>query len=188
LRYIGVSNFKAWQVMKALAVSEANGQARFVAAQYQHSLIVRDIEAEFVDLFQAEGLGSVPWGPLGGGFLSGKYRRGQRPETGRLATQPDKDEEAWTRRDLERNWRIIDAVGEIAEARGASYAQVALNWLLARSEVSSVIIGVRTTEQLADNLATVSWQLSQDEVARLDEVSAPAQGYPYRMMGLYGKR
>jgi aryl-alcohol dehydrogenase-like predicted oxidoreductase len=98
VRYIGVSNFKAWQVMKALAVSDACGWARFIAAQYQYSLVVRDIEREFVSLFEAEELGQVPWGPLGGGFLSGKYRPGDRPTEGRIATTPDHTEEAWHRR------------------------------------------------------------------------------------------
>jgi aryl-alcohol dehydrogenase-like predicted oxidoreductase len=191
VRYIGASNFKAWQLMKALGTSDQNGWARFVAAQYQHSLVVRDIEREFTELFLAEGVGSVPWGPLGGGFLSGKYRRGQRPEEaeqGRLATTPDRDEEAWHRRATERNWRIVDAVGEIAEAREKSYAQVALRWLLARPEVSSVIAGVRTPEQLEDNLGATGWSLSPAEVEQLDKASALEPGYPYRMIGLYGAR
>jgi len=188
VRYIAVSNFKAWQLMKALAVSDRHGWARFVAAQYQHSLVVRDIEREFVDLFVAEGLGSVPWGPLGGGFLSGKYRRGQRPDEGRLATTPAHEEEAWERRASERNWRILDAVGEIAETRGKSYAQVALRWLLARSEVSSVIIGARTPEQLEDNLGATGWKLTAGEIGRLNDVSTVEPGYPYRMIELYGQR
>jgi aryl-alcohol dehydrogenase-like predicted oxidoreductase len=188
VRYIGASNFKAWQLMKALAVSDAKGYARFTAAQYQHSLAIRDIEREFIDLFLSEGLGSVPWGPLGGGFLSGKYKRGDKPGAGRLATTPDHDEEAWRRRSTHRNWQIIDAVGEIVEIRGKSYSQVALNWLLSRPEVSSVIIGVRTPAQLADNLGAVGWRLSEDELTKLNQVSAIDQGYPYRMMDLYGKR
>ncbi|MDX1616316.1 MAG: aldo/keto reductase [Candidatus Promineifilaceae bacterium] len=182
VRYIGVSNFTAWQIMKALAVSDAERLARFVAAQYQHSLVVRDIEREFVDLFLAEGLGSVPWGPLGGGFLSGKYRRGDRPDSGRLATTPDQHEEAWARRSTAQNWAVIDAVGAIADARGKSYAQIALNWLLCRREVSSVIIGVRTPEQLADNLGAAGWFLSDEEQAQLNKVAGLDLGYPYRMM------
>ncbi len=171
-----------------LDVSDAKGYARFTAAQYQHSLAIRDIEREFIDLFLSEGLGSVPWGPLGGGFLSGKYKRGDKPGAGRLATTPDHDEEAWRRRSTHRNWQIIDTVGEIVEIRGKSYSQVALNWLLSRPEVSSVIIGVRTPAQLTDNLGAVGWRLSDDELARLNQVSAIDQGYPYRMMELYGKR
>ena len=186
--YIGVSNFKAWQLMKALAISDSHGLSRFVAAQYQHSLVVRDIEREFVDLFVSEGLGSVPWGPLGGGFLSGKYRRGQAPDEGRLASQAEQDEEAWSRRSTDQNWAIIEAMGQIAEAAGKSYSQIALNWLLGRAEVSSVIIGVRTLEQLDDNLAATGWQLAEDQRAELDLVSAIKPGYPYRMMALYGQR
>jgi len=188
VRYIGASNFKAWELMKSLAVSETNGYARFIAAQYQHSLVVRDIEREFVDLFLQEGLGSVPWGPLGGGFLSGKYRRDASPEEGRLATTPDHDEEAWDRRSNERNWLTVDVVDQIAEDRGKSHSQVALAWLLARPEVSSVIVGVRTPEQLIDNLGATGWQLQEKELDRLNDVSAIPLGYPYRMINLYGQR
>jgi aryl-alcohol dehydrogenase-like predicted oxidoreductase len=105
VRYVGVSNFKAWQVMKALAVSDVHGWARFIAAQYQYSLVVRDIEREFISLFQVEGLGLTPWGPLGGRFLSGKYRRGERPSEGRIATTPDHTEESWRRRATEATGR-----------------------------------------------------------------------------------
>jgi aryl-alcohol dehydrogenase-like predicted oxidoreductase len=188
VRYLGVSNFKAWQVMKTLAVSDAHNWARFVAAQYQYSLVVRDIDLEFTSLFETEGLGQVPWGPLGGGFLSGKYRRGERPTGGRIASTPDHAEEAWERRASERNWRILDAVGEIAEARGKSYAQVALAWLLAQPTVVAPIIGARTPEQLSDNLGAVGWELHADEVSKLNEASAIEEGYPYRMIGLYGAR
>ncbi len=186
--YIGVSNFKAWQLMKALAISDSKGLSRFVAAQYQHSLVVRDIEREFVELFMSEGIGSVPWGPLGGGFLSGKYRREHAPDKGRLASQAEQDEEAWSRRNTERNWAIIEAMGQIADTTGKSYSQIALNWLLGRPEVSSVIIGARTLKQLEDNLAATGWQLAGEERAELDRVSAIEPGYPYRMMALYGQR
>lgn len=186
--YTGVSNFKAWQVMKALAVSDARGWGRFIAAQYQYSLVVRDIEREFVSLFEAEELGQVPWGPLGGGFLSGKYRPGDRPTEGRIATTPDHTEEAWHRRATERNWAIMDAVGDIAAARDKSYPQVALAWLLAQPTVVAPIIGARTPEQLEDNLGAVGWRLTDEELARLQEVSAIEAGYPYRMIREYGAR
>lgn len=188
VRYIGVSNFKGWQLMKALALSDTYGWVRPIAAQYQHSLVVRDIEPEFVDLFLTEGVGSVPWGPLGGGFLSGKYRKGQRPQEGRLSTTPDQYEESWQRRALARNWDILDVVGNIAERREKSYAQVALNWLLSRSEVSSVIMGARTVEQLEDNLGAVGWELSAEELSALDDVSTVDWGYPYRMIMSEGAR
>lgn len=188
VRYVGVSNFKAWQVMKALGVSEAHGWVRFIAAQYQYSLVERDIEREFISLFEAEGLGLVPWGPLGGGFLSGKYTSGERPAEGRIASTPDHDEEAWERRATQRNWRVLEAVGDIAEARGKSYAQVALAWLLAQPTVVAPILGARTPEQLADNLGAVGWELADDELTTLNKASTIEEGYPYRMMGLYGPR
>ncbi|GAB4479872.1 MAG: aldo/keto reductase [Anaerolineae bacterium] len=188
VRYIGVSNFTAWQVMKALAVSEAHGWSRFVAAQYQYSLVTRDIEYEFLPLFASEGLGLLPWGPLGGGFLTGKYTRGAQPASGRIATTPDHDEEAWGRRSTERNWAILDVVRQIAEWRGKTPTQVSLAWLLQRPTVCSVIIGPRTLEQLTDNLGAAGWNLAAEEMERLDRVSAPGEMYPYRMMGLYGGR
>jgi aryl-alcohol dehydrogenase-like predicted oxidoreductase len=188
VRYVGVSNFTAWQVMKSLGLSDSNGWARFIAAQYQYSLVVRDIEREFITLLTTEGLGLVPWGPLGGGFLSGKYKRGEKPDSGRISIMPDHTEEAWHRRATKRNWAIIDVVGQIAEARGISSSQVALAWLQAQPTVVSPIIGVRTPEQLDDNLEAVGWELTTKELDRLDVVSAIDEGYPYRMMRVYGSR
>ncbi len=191
VRYIGVSNFKAWQLMKVLAVSDTRGWARFVAAQYQYSLVKRDIEYEFGDLCTGEGLGLTAWGPLGGGFLSGKYRPDQRPQSaseGRIATSTDAQEESWTRRATERNWAILDAVGQIANARGASYPQIALAWLRAQPVVASVILGARTLQQLEDNLGADEIILTGDELSRLDSASAPPELYPYRMITEYGQR
>lgn len=182
VRYIGVSNFKAWQVMKALSISDSQGWARFVAGQYQYSLVKRDIEYEFTGLFEEEGIGLTPWGPLGGGFLTGKYKRGERPEEGRIATMPDDTEEAWHRRNTARNWDIIDAVGEVAEARGVSYAQVAVAWARIQPTVASVIIGVRTMEQLEDNLGAADLTLTDEELATLDTASALPELYPYRFI------
>jgi aryl-alcohol dehydrogenase-like predicted oxidoreductase len=186
--YLGVSSFRAWQVMKALGTSDQRGWARFVAAQYQYSLVLRDIEREYSSLFEAEGLGLVPWGPLGGGFLSGKYKPEERPKDGRLSTTPDRDEEAWHRRAVDRNWQILDAVGKIAQERDKTYTQVALAWLLAQPNVVAPILGVRTPEQLSDNLGSVGWQLSEEELVVLDRASAVEEGYPYRMMRVYGGR
>lgn len=192
VRYIGVSNFKAWQLMKALSISDQNNWARFVAAQYQYSLVVRDIEDEFIDLCLAEDVGITPWSPLGGGFLSGKYRAGQRPEgadSGRLATTPDQDEEAWERRATERNWQVLEAIEKIINDHpGATHSQVAVAWLLAQPAVDSVILGVRTLEQLQDNLAAADLQLSIEELQKLERVSAPEEGYPYRFLAQYGTR
>jgi aryl-alcohol dehydrogenase-like predicted oxidoreductase len=192
VRYIGVSNFKAWQLMKGLAVSEAHRWARFCAAQYQYSLVVRDIEREFLDLLLSEGVGLTPWGPLGGGFLSGKYRRDRRPvnpKDGRLATQPDKDEEAWSRRAIDRNWAILEAIETVMAAHpGATHAQIALAWLLTRPAVSSVILGARTLYQLNDNLGVTELSLSLEEFNLLDQASSIEEGYPYRFLRLFGSR
>lgn len=185
VRYIGVSNFKAWQLMKALAISDANGWARFVAGQYQYSLVKRDIEYEFDDLFLSEGVGLMPWSPLGGGFLTGKYQRERKPsqaQEGRLATTPEGNEEAWQRRSTERNWQIMDVVQEIAKTHDATPTQVSLAWLRAQPTVSSIIIGPRTMEQLTDNMGAAELDLSDEEVTRLDEVSALPELYPYRFI------
>ncbi len=192
IRYIGVSNFKAWQLMKALGLCDAHGWERFIAAQYQYSLVERSIEHEFTDLCLSEGVGLVPWGPLGGGFLSGKYQPDKRPSSpdeGRLATQPDSDEEAWMRRAIEKNWKIIDEVDRVVKAhQGSTYSQVALAWLLSQPAVASVVIGARTLDQLDDNLASVDLQLDTEEISSLNSVSAVELGYPYRFLQNYGKR
>jgi aryl-alcohol dehydrogenase-like predicted oxidoreductase len=188
VRYIGVSNFKAWQLMKALAVSDAQGWARFIAAQYQYSLVERNVEHEISELCLQEGLGLTPWGPLGGGFLSGKYHPGEKPREGRLAMMPDETEESWLRRSKERNWAILQVVDDVAQAHRATQSQVALAWLLRQPAVCSVIIGVRTLAQLDDNLAAGRLSLSEEELARLSQVSEPDDPYPYRFLRLYGSR
>lgn len=188
VRYIGVSNFKAWQLMKALASSDMHGWARFVAAQYQYSLVERNIEDEIGDLCLTEGLGLTPWGPLGGGFLSGKYQPGDKPEKGRLSMMADETEEAWHRRSNERNWIILQVVDEISKAHQATYSQIALAWLMRQPAVCSTIIGVRTMAQLEDNLAAIQITLSEDELQRLDRASKPEERYPYRFIELYGSR
>ena len=192
VRYIGVSNFKAWQLMKALSFSDANGLPRFIAAQYQYSLVERDIEDEFIDLCLSEGVGITPWGPLGGGFLSGKYRAGERPSEpadGRLATTSDQDEEAWSRRATEKNWQILGVIEQIVhEIPSATYSQVSLAWLLNQPGVDSIVLGVRTEDQLVDNLAAADVVLSADQIGRLEQASAVQKGYPYRFLDLYGSR
>lgn len=185
VRYIGVSNFKAWQVMKALALSDGSEWVRFVAGQYQYSLVKRDIEYEFSDLFLSEGIGLMPWGPLGGGFLSGKYRRDQRPQAaseGRIATTSDDTEEAWQRRNTERNWQIVEMVNEVAKEHSATTSQVALAWLRAQPVITSVIVGARTLSQLEDNLGAADLELSAEEITKLNQVSAPPELYPYNLI------
>lgn len=188
VRYIGASNFKAWQLMKALAMSDARGWSRFIAAQHQYSLVERNIEHEISEVCVNEGVGLTPWGPLGGGFLSGKYKPGDRPREGRLAMMPDETEESWLRRSNARNWAILEVVDEVARARGATHSQIVLAWLLRQPAVCSVIIGARTAEQLDDNLAAEALALSDEELARLSKVSEPDEPYPYRFLKLYGSR
>lgn len=191
VRYMGVSNFKAWQIMKALATSDANHLNRFVAGQYQYSLVKRDIEYEFVDLCVSEGIGIVPWGPLGGGFLTGKYQPGEKPEdanAGRLAVMAEDTEEYWERRSTQRNWKIVEAVGKIARDRKHSYAQIALAWLRAKPFVSSIVIGARTLSQLEDNLKSAEIELSSEEMETLDRASKMPELYPYRFIENYDNR
>jgi aryl-alcohol dehydrogenase-like predicted oxidoreductase len=188
VRYLGVSNYKAWQLMKALALSDAHGWARFIAAQYQYSLVERNIEHEISELCLAEGVGLTAWGPLGGGFLSGKYRPGDKPQAGRLSMMPEETEESWQRRSNEHNWEILQAVDELTKAHQATHSQIALAWLLRQPAVSSVILGARTLAQLEDNLGASQVTLSNQELALLDRVSSPAEPYPYRFLKLYGSR
>jgi aryl-alcohol dehydrogenase-like predicted oxidoreductase len=183
VRYVGVSNFAGWQLMKALCVSELNGFERFVSLQPQYSLVERNIEREVLPACREEGVGVIPWGPLGGGFLSGKYRRGEEPPEGsRIAGAPDEFEEAWHKRNVERNWRILDVVGEISEEIGRSYPQISLNWLLRQEGVTAPIVGAKRMEQLEDNLGAAGWELSEEQVARLDRASAIEDIYPYRFI------
>jgi aryl-alcohol dehydrogenase-like predicted oxidoreductase len=183
VRYIGVSNFAAWQIMKSVSVSEARRLARFVSLQPQYSLVERNIEYEVLPLCREEGLGIIPWGPLGGGFLSGKYRRGEEPPGGsRIAGAPDELEEAWKKRAVERNWRTLDVIGEISEETGKSYAQISLNWLLRQPGVVAPILGARRLDQIQDNLGAAGWELSEDQVSRLSEASAPPDIYPYNII------
>ncbi len=183
VRYIGVSNFTGWQLMKALCVSELKGLERFVSLQPQYSLVERNIEREVLPVCREEGLGVIPWSPLGGGFLSGKYRRGEEPPgDSRIAGATDDMEEAWARRATERNWRTLDVIDEISEETGKSYAQISLNWLLRQGDVTAPIIGARRPDQLEDNLQATGWELSAEQVRRLSEASAIEDVYPYRMI------
>lgn len=187
VRYIGISNFKAWQLMKAQGLTSQLNTNCFIAAQYQYSLVKRDLEYEFFDLLASEDIGLLPWGPLGGGFLTGKYTQ-KKPVSGRIATTSAETEESWERRNITKNWAIMDKVCVLAEKYGASPSQVSLAWILSKNVVSSVILGVRTMEQLVDNLAAKDIMLSTKELAALDEISALPELYPYRMIEAYGKR
>ncbi len=183
VRYIGVSNFTAWQLVKSVGLSDALGLERFVCLQPQYSLIERNVEYEILPACLEEGLGVIPWSPLGGGFLSGKYRRDARPpEDSRIAGAEEEQEEHWDRRATERNWNVLDVVGEISESTGKSYAQISLNWLLRQPAVTVPIVGARTIEQLDDNLGAAGWELDGDQVRRLSEAGALEDTYPHRFI------
>lgn len=186
IRYIGLSNFTGWQVQKAMATAAALGLQAPVTLQPQYSLLVRELEWEIVPSCLDAGLGLLPWSPLGGGWLTGKYRRDARP-TGatRLGENPDRGVEAYDRRaGADRTWSVVDAVQSIADADGTSMAQVALAWLADRPGVTSVILGARTVEQLQDNLGAAELHLSATDTGRLDAASDPIPAdYPYGVPG-----
>jgi len=186
IRYYGLSNFTGWQLTKAVLTARAMGLREPVTLQPQYSLIVREIEWEIVPAALDAGMGLLPWSPLGGGWLSGKYRRDQRP-TGdtRLGEDPGRGMEAYDRRGSDRTWRVIEAVGQVAESRGLSMAEVALAWVNNRPAVVSTIIGARTTEQLQTNLRAAGLELSAQECEVLDRVSdLDASDYPYGELGV----
>jgi aryl-alcohol dehydrogenase-like predicted oxidoreductase len=182
MSYVGLSNYTGWQVQKVVDLAEFRGLARPVTLQPQYNLLVREIEWEIVPACESTGLGLLPWSPLGGGWLTGKYSKDERP-TGatRLGEDPERGVEAYDRRStVQRTWDVIDAVEAIATARGVSMAQVALSWLADRPLVSSVILGARTVEQLEDNLGAAALHLEAHETERLDAASDPAPAdYPY---------
>ena len=186
IRYYGFSNFTGWQLTKAVHLARELGLAAPVTLQPQYSLLVREIEWEIVPAARDAGLGLLPWSPLGGGWLSGKYRRDQRPSGAtRLGEDPGRGMEAWERRGTERTWAIIDAVQAVAEARGLSMAEVALAWVTDRPGVTSTILGARTVEQLETNLRAAGLHLNEAETAALDEASElHAPDYPYGPLGI----
>jgi len=177
VRYIGASNFTAWQLMKSLWVSDKHDYARFDCLQPQYSLISREIEREVLPLCRYEAVGVIPWSPLGGGFLTGKYRSGQRPpEDSRLAKM-----DMWNRLADERNYKTLEAVEHIAKERGRPISQVALAWVNQQKGVSSVIYGARTEEQNEQNLGAIGFRLEAAELAALDKASALPAEYPTAM-------
>ena len=178
IRYIGCSNFSGWHLMKSLAISEKYNLARYVAHQAYYSLIGRDYEWELMPLGVDQKVGAVVWSPLGWGRLTGKIRRGQPvPEASRLQSKkvidlgpPVSDEYVYN---------VVDALDEVAKETGKTVPQVALNWLLQRPTVATVIIGARNEEQLRQNLGAVGWNLTPEQVAKLDQASATTMTYPY---------
>ena len=179
VRYVGCSNFAGWQLMKALSISDRGCWERFVSLQALYSLLSRDLEYDLVPLCLDQGLGILVYSPLGGGFLTGKYRRGQARPAGARLTEADS-----LAADEERGFDIVEELARIARGHNSSVAQTALSYILARPGVSSVIVGARTPEQLADNLNAVNLELTAEETGRLDDISAPRPLYPHSMLAL----
>ncbi len=174
VRYVGVSNFLGWQLERAIQTAERNRWAPVASLQPQYNLLARDIELELIPLCLDRELGLLPWSPLGGGWLTGKYKRITKPTgASRLGEDPTRGLEAYHVRDTERTWRILDRVSAVADRNEVAMSQVALNWLRRRPTVSSVLLGCRTTDQLDDNLAALEWDLTDEEMDDLNEVSAP---------------
>jgi aryl-alcohol dehydrogenase-like predicted oxidoreductase len=183
VRALGASNYTGWLLAWAVSLQDRHGWAPFVSLQPQYSLVERSAELDLLPFARAAGLGVLPWGPLGAGFLTGKYRRGEPlPEGSRMAGAGDDWEEAEHRRAIERNFQVVDAAAEIAEAHGATIPQVALAWLLGVEGVTAPIIGPRTFGQLEDLLGCVDLELSAQERARLEAPAPPPEVYPQRML------
>jgi aryl-alcohol dehydrogenase-like predicted oxidoreductase len=181
-RYLGVSNYTGWQLIQAVLMSMASGCNHFASVQNEYNLLSRSSEWEVFPAAREAGMAVLPWSPLGGGWLTGKYRRGTdgpivgtRVAETALEWQPD----SWEQRGNERTWAVVDAVSEIAQNRGVPPGQVALNWLRAKPGVVSPLLGARTLQQLESNLGCLEWVLNPIEVASLDKVSAPDAPYPY---------
>ena len=176
LRYVGVSNFSGWQLMKSLAIAERHGWPRYAAHQVYYSLVGRDYESELMPLALDQGVGALVWSPLGWGRLTGKIRRGQPLPTG---SRLHETAQFGPPVDDVRLYAIVDALDAVATETGRSVPQIAIAWLLARPSVSSVIIGARDEAQLRDNLGAIGWSLTSAQIARLDKASAVMPAYPY---------
>jgi aryl-alcohol dehydrogenase-like predicted oxidoreductase len=183
VRALGASNFPAWLLAWAVRTQDANGWAPFISLQPQYSLVERSAEIELLPFCRAAGLGVIPWGPLGAGFLTGKYARDTPPPPGsRMAGASDDLEEAVHRRAIERNFRVVDEARAIAGERGATIAQVAIAWLLGTEGITAPIVGARTYEQLEDLLPAAELTLTAEERSRLQSHAPPPDVYPQRML------
>lgn len=185
VRYIGCSNFSGWQLMKALATSEKMGVEKFVSLQAYYSLVARELEYELVPLAKDQNLAILPWSPLAGGFLTGKFRKDKPEPEGARRSDP---KGRFLQFNEEKGHKIVDKLEVIAKDRDVSVAETAINYLLAKPQVTSVIIGARNQEQLKENLQVLEWEMTAKEVERLDEVSKPPRLYPYWMLQSMARR
>ncbi|UHA60369.1 aldo/keto reductase [Metabacillus litoralis] len=180
VRYIGCSNFLAWQMMKALSYSDFHNMARFISIQPQYSLINREMDREILPLCKEENVGVIPWAPIGGGFLTGKYKQGDFPTIGRLSKGVG--ESSWENRNNEKNFKILQTIEEIAQAVDKTPAQVSLRWLLQKEEITSPIFGASSLEQFNENMGSVDWELTAEQWNQLDEISKLPSEYPTRFL------
>ncbi len=181
VRYIGCSNFFGWHLMKSLSHSERQGYAKFITIQQQYSLLNREMDRELMSLCLEEGVGILPWAPLGGGFLTGKYKGKEKPTHGRYSEERS-GEYSFENKFLARNFKIVEKVKEVASEIGKTPAQVALNWLLMKEGITAPIFGARTMEQLEENIGSVGWRLSEGHFLELDGVSSLPSEYPNRFI------
>ncbi len=187
IRYVGCSNFSGWHLMKSLAIADARGLPRYVAHQAYYSLLGREYEWELMPLAIDQNIGTVVWSPLGWGRLTGKIRRGQPPPaTSRLRTQVTAD--AGPPIPDERLYRVVEALDAVAGETGKTVPQIALNWLLGRPTVSTIVIGARNEEQLRQNIGAVGWSLTPAQVAALEAASAVTLAYPYWHQAQFAER
>jgi aryl-alcohol dehydrogenase-like predicted oxidoreductase len=188
VRYIGASNYTPSQLTRAIMLSQKHGWARFDCLQPEYSLLVRSTEWELLPLCRSEGIGVIAWSPLAGGWLSGKYRRGQPPPPESRVGRADRWDDLPEQRESERTWRIVDALMEVSQSLGKTPAQVALNWLLQQPGVTAPIMGARTLAQLEDNLGSVGWALGAGELAALNAASDIALPSPYSFIARYTRK
>lgn len=186
--YIGISNFTPGHLMKALMLCRMHGWTEIASLQAEYSLLVRSSEWELLPICEEEGVGFLAWSPLAGGWLSGKYRRGEPVPPDSRGGRRDRFEDLPEQRVKEKTWDIIDVLTEIAAKRNKTPAQVALNWLLSKSPIVIPVFGARTLPQLEDNLGAVGWSLTSEEISTLDEVSCQEPPYPYNFIRRYARK
>ncbi len=188
VRYIGASNFTASQLTKALMLSRMHGWASFISLQAEYSLIVRNTEWELLPVCREEGLGLLAWSPLGGGWLTGKYKRNQSPPPDSRVGRQDRWDDQPEQRESELTWRVTETLIEIGKDRGKTPAQVALSWLLHQAGVTTAILGARTLDQLKENLGSIGWALSDQEMKKIQASSEIPLPYPYRFIEKYTRK
>ncbi|AZN41977.1 aldo/keto reductase [Paenibacillus albus] len=184
VRYIGCSNFFAWQLMKSLAVSDWNRYVRFISIQPQYSLVSREMDREMISLCLEENVGIIPWAPLGGGFLTGRYGE-EEPTSGRLTSKVG--ESSWGNRSSSNNFAVLKAVRQVAKELDKTPAQVALAWLLRREGITSPIFGASTLAQYEENMGAIGWSMPEEAWKQLDEISTLPSEYPNRFIAKFAR-